>query len=131
MRHQTQGQECWARSRNNMRKKRAKKGEPVRLTRAVTHIPLCNPNPGKLSALDALAQVFMPLTQQYTTLFCTDEMPDAFRAPCLETPLSERWHRVAIQQAAGIAKSWLTNRATAYQDYTDELVDYYEQERDG
>jgi len=44
------------------------------------------------------------------------------------TPLSERWQRVAIQQAAGIAKSWRTNRANAYQDYRDALAEYKEQE---
>ena len=45
--------------------------------------------------------------------FCTQEQPDKFRATCFVTSLSERWHRVAIQQAAGIAKSWRTNRAQA------------------
>src|SRR6266536_931874 len=113
------------------RKKRPKKGEPQRITKAVTHIRLLESNPGKLATLDALTEVFLPLCQQYITLFCTDEPPDSFRAPCFQTQLSERWHRVAIQQAAGIAKSWRTNRATAYQDYVDELVNYYEQEADG
>ena len=113
------------------RKKRAKKGEPQRITKAVTHIRLVETNPGKLAALDALAQVFLALTQQYTTLFCTDELPDAFHAPCFPTTLSERWHRVAIQQAAGIAKSWRTNRANAYQSYLDELAEYREQQADG
>ncbi len=65
------------------------------------------------------------------TLFCTDEAPDAFYAPCFSTELSERWHRVAIQQAAGIAKSWRTNRANAYQSYLDELEEYQEQEAEG
>ena len=113
------------------RKKRAKKGEPQRITKAVTHIRLVETNPGKLAALDALAQVFLALTQQYTTLFCTDELPDAFHAPCFPTTLSERWHRVAIQQAAGIAKSWRTNRANAHQSYLDELAEYREQLADG
>ncbi len=108
------------------RRKRAKKGEPQRITKAVTHIRLCDPNPGKLAALDQLAHVFLHLVQQYVTLFCTDEMPDAFHAPCFPTELSERWHRVAIQQAAGIAKSWRTNRANASQSYLDELADYQE-----
>ncbi len=109
------------------RKKRTKKGEPQRITKAVTHIRLVETNPGKLAALDALAQVFLALTQHYTTLFCTDELPNAFHAPCFPTTLSERWQRVAIQQAAGIAKSWRTNRANAYQDYVDDLLDYHEQ----
>ncbi len=113
------------------RRKRAKKGEPQRITKAVTHIRLAETNPGKLAALDQLTQVFLPLVQQYVTLFCTDVIPDAFHAPIFPTELSERWHRVAIQQAAGIAKSWRINRANACQDYLDELAEYQEQEADG
>jgi len=64
-------------------------------------------------------------------MFCTGEAPNKFRATCFATPLSERWHRVAIQQAAGIAQSWCTNRAQAYQDYLDDLLDYHEQEAEG
>jgi hypothetical protein len=104
---------------------------PQRITKAVTHIPLIEVNPGKLAALDALAPVYLALCQQYVTLFCTDEHPDKFHAPVFVTPLSERWHRVAIQQAAGIAQSWRTNRANAYQDYLDDLSDYHEQHADG
>ena len=106
------------------RKKRAKKGEPAIITKAVTHIRLDAANSGKLAALDQLAQVFLALTQQYVTLFCTNELPNGFRAPCFLTPLSERWHRVAIQQAAGIATSWRTNRANASEDYLIELRSY-------
>jgi hypothetical protein len=113
------------------RKKRAKKGEPQTVTKAVTHIRLEAANTGKLTALAALAEVYLELTQQYTTLFCTDELPNGFRAPCFLTLLSERWHRNAIQQAAGIAKSWRSNRANAYQDYLDMLADYQEQQADG
>ncbi|WP_242527186.1 hypothetical protein [Ktedonosporobacter rubrisoli] len=113
------------------RKKRAKKGEPQTITKTVTHIRLEASNSGKLTALDALAEVYLELTQQYVTLFCTDEVPDGFRAPCFPTPISERWHRVAIQQAAGIAKSWRSNRANAYQDYLDALAEYQEQQTDG
>ncbi len=105
--------------------------EPQTITRAVTHIRLEAANVGKLAALDDLAQVYLPLCQQYVTLFCTDEHPDKFRATCFATPLSERWQRVAIQQAAGIAQSWRTNRAQAYQDYQDDLLDYHEQEAEG
>ncbi len=46
------------------------------------------------------------------------------RDPLYQTPLSERWHRVAIMQAAGIARSWRTNRATAYQQYQADLEQY-------
>jgi Putative transposase DNA-binding domain len=101
------------------------------LTRAVTHIQLDAVNTGKLIALDDLAQVYLPLCQQYLTLFCTEEPPDKFRATCFAAPLSERWHRVAIQQASGIAQSWRTNRANAYRDYLEELVGYQEQQEDG
>jgi len=113
------------------RKKRAKKGEPQTITKAVTHIRLEAANAGKLTALDSLASVYLELTQQYVTLFCTDEVPDGFRAPCFLAPLSARWHRNAIQQAAGIAKSWRSNRANAYQDYLDALAEYQEQQADG
>jgi len=113
------------------RKKRAKKGEPQTITKAVTHIRLQATNPGKLTALDTLATVYLELTQQYTTFFCTDELPNGFRAPCFLTPLSERWHRVAMQHGAGIAKSWRSNRAHAYQDHLDALVAYQEQQADG
>ncbi len=101
------------------------------LTKAVTHIRLVEANSGKLAALDHLAPVYLALCQQYVTLFCTEEHPDKFHAPAFPTPLSERWHRVAIQQAAGIAQSWRTNRAQAYQDYLDDLLDYHEQRADG
>src|SRR6266851_7364286 len=102
--------------------------EPQTLTRAVTHIRLEAANAGKLAALDDLAQVYLPLCQQYATLFCTDERPNKLRAPLFATPLSQRWQRVAIQQAAGIARAFRTNRAQAYQDYLDDLLDYHEQE---
>lgn len=113
------------------RKKRAKKGEPQTITKAITHIRLQATNAGKLTALDQLAEVYLALTQQYTTLFCTEELPNGFRAPCFPTILSERWHRVAIQQAAGIAQSWQTNRANAYQDYLNTLAEYQEQPAEG
>src|SRR5216683_5322450 len=105
--------------------------DPQKITRAVTHIRLEAANAGKLAALDALAQVHLPLCQQYVTLFCTDERPNKLRAPLFATSLSERWHRVTIQQAAGIAQSWRTNRAQAYQDYLDDLLAFHEQEAEG
>ncbi len=101
---------------------------PQTITRAVTHIRLAETNPGKLAALDALAQLYMALCQQYVSLFCTEEQPDKFHPPLFATPLSERWHRVAIQQAAGIAQAFRTNRANAYQSYLEELEDYHEQQ---
>ncbi len=113
------------------RKKHAKQGEPQRITKAVTHIRLEATNKDKLAALDQLAEEFLVLAQRYVTLFCTDEFPDSFRAPCFPTPLSERWQRVSIQQAAGIAKSWRTNRTNAYQCYLDEVAEYQEQQADG
>jgi hypothetical protein len=105
--------------------------DPQKITRAVTHIRLEAANAGKLAALDDLAQVYLPLCQQYITLFCTDEQPDKFRATCFETILSQRWHRVAIQQAAGIAQSWRRNRATAYQQYQEDLERYQKRAANG
>jgi hypothetical protein len=101
------------------------------LTRAVTHIRLEAANAGKFAALNDLSQVYILLCQQYVILFCTEETPDKFRATCFTTPLSKRWHRAAIQQAAGIARSWRTNREQAYQDYVEELKEYEEQQADG
>jgi len=95
-------------------KKRKRKTKQT-LTRAVPHIRLAEANAGKLEALDHLAAAFMALTQRYVTLFCTrDADPDGYMDPVYETNLSERWQRVAMQQAAGIAKSWRTNRTNAH-----------------
>src|SRR5215469_11784920 len=105
--------------------------EPHTTTFAVTHIRLIEVNPVKLAAMDALAAVFLSLCQKYVTVFCTQEPPDAFRATLFATPLSERWHRVVIQQAAGIARAFRTYRAQAYQHYLDDLLDYHEQEVEG
>jgi hypothetical protein len=117
--------------RQHQRGKKQQKGEPQQITKAVTHIHLGDPNPGKLAALDALAPVYLALCQEYVTLFCTQEKPNKLRAPLFETVLSERWHRVAIQQATGIAKSWRTNRANAYQDYLQEREEYLERQAEG
>lgn len=113
------------------RKKHAKAGEPQRITRAMTHIRLGEVNAGKLAALDRLLPVYMALCQQYVTLFCTESLPNKLCAPLYPTPLSERWHRVAIMQAAGVAQSWRTNRQRAYQDYLDELAIYQERQAEG
>src|SRR6266487_4056050 len=118
-------------SKRRKKKKRITAAEPYPLTRAVTHIRLVEVNPGKLAALDALAPVYLALCQQYVTLFCTTEPPNKLRDPLYRTPLSERWHRVAIMQAAGIAKSWRSNRTTAYQQYQDEKARYQKQQANG
>ena len=82
-------------------------------------------NPGKLDALDQLVVVFQALCQQYVTLLClSDSGPDKYAAPVFETELSDRWHRVAMQQAVGIARSWRTNRQVAYDAYLEDVADY-------
>src|SRR6266568_3941868 len=118
-------------SKQRKKKKRPTAGEPYPVTRAVTHIRLVEVNPGKLAALDALAPVYLALCQAYVTLFCTTESPNKLRDPLYQTPLSERWHRVAIMQAAGIARSWRSNRSTASQQYRDDLKRYQKQQADG
>ena len=118
-------------SQHLKKKKRPTAGELYPVTKAVTHIRLVEVNPGKLVALDALAPVYLALCQQYVTLFCTRESPNKLRDPLYQTPLSERWHRVAIMQAAGIAQSWRSNRASAYQQYQTDLGRYQKQQADG
>ncbi len=118
-------------SKQRKKKERPTAGEPYPVTRAVTHIRLVEVNPGKLAALDRLAPVYLALCQQYVTLFCTTESPNKLRDPLYQTPLSARWHRVAIMQAAGIARSWRSNRTTAYQQYQDDLEQYQKQQADG
>jgi hypothetical protein len=117
-------------SQQRKKKKHVTVGEPYPVTRAVTHIRLVEVNPGKLAALDALAPVYLALCQQYVTLFCTQEMPNKLRDPLYSTPFSERWHRVAIMQAAGIGQSWRSNRAAAYQQYQDDLAQYQKKQAD-
>ena len=92
----------------------------MKLTKAVTHIRLAGANAGKLVTLDALAEVYMALCQQYVAHFCRDAEPNKFAAPCFDSQLSQRWQRVAIQQAAGIAKAWCTNLVRAQADYAEE-----------
>ena len=98
-------------------KRKRKKRTKQTLTRAVTQIRLIEANPGKLDALDQLMVEYQALTQQYVTLFTTEVEPNRYAEPMVATTLSERWHRVAIQQAAGIAQSWRSNREHAYQAY--------------
>jgi transposase len=105
--------------------KQKRKRKKQTLTHAVTHIRLIEANPGKLDALDQLIMVFTALCQQYVTLFCTTETsPDKYADPVFESELSDRWQRVCLQQAAGIAKSWRTNRQAAYAAYLEDLADY-------
>jgi hypothetical protein len=103
----------------------------MKITRAVHHIPLGATNAGKLAKLDALAETYLLLVQQYVTHFCTEAVPAKFAAPCFEHSLSQRWQRVAIQHAAGLAQSWQTNRANAFQDYLDECAEYEEGHAEG
>src|SRR5689334_12342459 len=100
----------------------------MKVTRAVTHIRLSDPNANKLAQLDALANAYMRLCQQYVTAFCTSVEPDKYADAWLTSPLSARWQRVAIQQAAGVAQSWRTNRDRAEQAYLDDLADYHAQD---
>jgi hypothetical protein len=107
------------------KKRKRKRATKQTLTHALTHIRLIEANAGKLEALDQVAAVFLALCQQYVTLFCeADAPPDKFAAPVFESTLSERWHRVAMQQAAGIAKSFRTNRQAAYKAYLEDLAEY-------
>jgi Putative transposase DNA-binding domain len=100
----------------------------MRLTRAVTHIRLCAVNDVKVAALDAVAAQYKTLCQHYVTLFCTEAEPDSYTAPCFPSPLSQRWQRVAIQQAAGIARSWRSNHQRAQEDFADSLASWLEEE---
>src|SRR5260221_13453117 len=118
-------------SKQRKKKKRLPAGEPYPVTRAVTHIRLVEVNPGKLAALDALAPVYLALCQAYVTLFCTTEPPNKLRDPLYQTPLSERWQRAAIMQAASIARSWRSNRTTAYQQYQHDLLRYQKPQTHG
>jgi hypothetical protein len=74
----------------------------MKLTRAVTHIRLCAKNDAKVAALDEAAAEYMVLSQQFVTLFCSEVEPHGYADPCFHGSLSQRWQRVAIQQAAGI-----------------------------
>jgi len=99
----------------------------MKLTRAVTHIRLSDANASKLAQLDALADAYMRLCQQYVIAFCTDVEPNKYADAWLSSPLSARWQRVVIQHAAGVAQSWRTNHDRAFQAYLDDLADYQTQ----
>ena len=94
----------------------------------LTHIRLCAANDAKVAALDALAAEYIALCQQYVTQFCAETEPDGYADPCFPSPLSQRWQRVAIQQAAGIAKSWRSNLQRAQEDFADTLAAWLEEE---
>jgi hypothetical protein len=111
-----------AEKKQRQRKKKTKQT----LTCAVTHIRLIEANAGKLEALDQLVVKYLAITQQYVTLFCTEVEPSRYAEPVVETALSDRWHRVAIQQAAGIARSWRANRQAAYDAHVEDLAEYAE-----
>ena len=100
----------------------------MRLTRALTHIRLCAVNDAKVAALDAVAAECKVLCQQYVTLFCTEAEPDSYADPRFPSALSQRWQRVAIQQAAGIAKSWRTNHQRAQEEFADSIAMWDEAE---
>jgi Putative transposase DNA-binding domain len=106
------------------RKRQQKRRSKRTLTHAVTHIRLMEANPGKLEALDRLVTVYLALCQHYVTHFCTEADPNSYAVRVFETELSERWHRVAIQQAAGIARAYRTNRQNASDAYLEDLTDY-------
>ena len=101
-----------------------KKPSGPSLTRAIKHIRLAAANNGKLTALDLLWETYKPLCEQYIRLFCDEVVPDALAEPCYPSVLSARWQRVAIQQAAGITKSWHSNRLNALKAFKDKLTYY-------
>jgi hypothetical protein len=102
----------------------------MKLTRAVTHIRLCDVNDAKIATLDRLAAEYKALCQQYVTHFCAEVEPNGYAVPCFLSPLSQRWQRVAIQQAAGIARSWRTNYQRAQEDFADDLSTWLEEEHE-
>jgi hypothetical protein len=103
-------------------------GQLMRLTRALTHIRLAAVNEAKIAMLDAVAAEYMALCQRYVTFFCAEAEPNGFSAPCFPSPLSQRWQRAAIQQAAGTAKSWRSNHERAQEDFADTLASWLEAE---
>jgi hypothetical protein len=100
----------------------------MKITRAVTHIRLCDANRTKMAALDGLAATYIAVCQQYVNLFCAETEPDSYADPCFSSPLSQRWQCVAIQQAAGIAKSWRSTLLRAQEDFADSFAAWLEEE---
>src|SRR5262249_16651447 len=104
------------------------RGPSMKLTCAVTNIRLCEVNDVKGAAVGGLAAEYIPLCQQYGVHFCTEVKPNGYADPCFPSPLSQRWQRVAIQQAAGIARSWRSNHRHAQEDFADTLAFWLEEE---
>jgi hypothetical protein len=102
----------------------------MKLTRAVPHIRLYAINDSKMAALDALSLEYLTLCQQYTTLFCTEVLPDRYTPPCFQSPLSQRWQQVAIRQAAGIAQSWRSNRENALEEFQEAYAAWQEKHKE-
>src|SRR5215470_11701655 len=102
----------------------------MQVTRAVPHIRMYATNDSKMATLDTLAGEYLALCQQYTTLFVTEAEPDKYIAPCCGSPLSQRWQRVAIQQAAGIAQSWRSNRENALEEYQEAYAAWEEKHKE-
>src|SRR5260370_40931631 len=112
-------------SEEEKKKRKRKKKSKQTITRAVAHIRLLEANVGKLSTLDARVRAYLELCQHYTTLFCQAESkPGKWSEPVYATELPERLHRVALQQAAGIAQSFRTNRSAAYQAHLQDVAAY-------
>ena len=111
------------------RKKRAKKGEPQTITKAVTHIgwkPIQGSSlpstslPGLSSACTAVRH---PVLHH--------EVPNAFRAPCFRPLFRSGGIAWQFNRRRASPNRGATNRANAYQDYLDELAEYQEQKPDG
>jgi hypothetical protein len=100
----------------------------MKLTRSLTHIHLCATNDAKVAALDARAAEYLALRQQYVTHLCAEVEPNAYADTCFPSPLSQRWQRVAIQQEAGIARSWRANHQRAQKEFVDTLAAWQEEE---
>ena len=103
----------------------AKKQSEPKLTRAIHSIRLAEVNAGKLAALDAVWIAYKLLCEQYLALFCTQVKPNAEIEFRFGSSLSARWQREAVRQAAGIAKSWLSNRKRRWGEYNGK-VKWYE-----
>jgi len=101
--------------------------ETYTITQAITHIPLDLVNESKLIQLNAVAEVYLALCQKYVSYFCTESLPDKHAETVFDSELSQRWQRVSIQQASGIAQSWRSNRDKAYADYESHLARFEEE----
>ncbi|HLY29059.1 MAG TPA: hypothetical protein VKQ72_22125, partial [Aggregatilineales bacterium] len=96
----------------------------MQLTKALPHIRLCAANEGKLAALDALWEEYQSLCQRYAQHFCSEAWPDGYAEFVFDSPLSARWQRVAVMQAAGIAQSWRSNHRKALAQYQERFRRY-------